>query len=204
MIPAISQKVTFDEFIDWYPENSEHRYELHNGIIVKRPKPTGKHSEIAGFLRGELFLLIRQRQLPYFIPKECLLKPYANESGYEPDLIVLDRLAINSEPRWAKESIITMGESVRLVVEIVSTNWQDDYALKLNEYEAMGISEYWIADYLELGGRRYIGSPKQPTFSVCQLIDGEYQISHFRGDERIISEAFPEFNLTVNQVFTAL
>ncbi len=204
MIQAISQKVTFDEFIDWYPENSEHRYELHNGVIVKMPKPTGKHSEIAGFLGGELFLLIRQRQLPYFIPKECLIKPYANESGYEPDLIVLDRLAINSEPRWAKESIITMGESVRLVVEIVSTNWQDDYALKLNEYEAMGISEYWIADYLGLGGRRYIGSPKQPTFSVCQLIDGEYQISRFRGDECIISEAFPEFNLTVNQVFTAL
>ncbi|NEQ68389.1 MAG: Uma2 family endonuclease [Symploca sp. SIO2D2] len=204
MIPAISQKVTFDEFIDWYPENSEHRYELHNGIIVKMPKPTGKHSEIAGFLGGELFLIIRQRQLPYFIPKECLLKPYTNESGYEPDLIVLDRIAINSEPRWAKESIITMGESVRLVVEIVSTNWQDDYALKLNEYEAMGIPEYWIADYLGLGGRRYIGSPKQPTFSVCQLIDGEYQISRFRGDERIISQAFPEFNLTVNQVFTAL
>ncbi len=204
MIQAISQKVTFDEFIDWYPENSEHCYELHNGVIVKMPKPTGKHSEIAGFLGGELFLLIRQRQLPYFIPKECLIKPYANESGYEPDLIVLDRLAINSEPRWAKESIITMGESVRLVVEIVSTNWQDDYALKLNEYEAMGISEYWIADYLGLGGRRYIGSPKQPTFSVCQLIDGEYQISRFRGDECIISEAFPEFNLTVNQVFTAL
>ncbi|NEP59934.1 MAG: Uma2 family endonuclease [Symploca sp. SIO2G7] len=204
MIQAISQKITFDEFIDWYPENSEHRYELHNGIIVKMPKPTGKHSEIAGFLGGELFLLIRQRQLPYFIPKECLIKPYANESGYEPDLIVLDRLAINSEPRWAKESIITMRESVRLVVEIVSTNWQDDYALKLNEYEAMGISEYWIADYLGLGGRRYIGSPKQPTFSVCQLIDGEYQISRFRGDEHIISEAFPELNLTVNQVFTAL
>ncbi len=204
MIQAIFQKVTFDEFIDWYPENSEHRYELHNGVIVKMPKPTGKHSEIAGFLGGELFLLIRQRQLPYFIPKECVIKPYANESGYEPDLIVLDRLAINSEPRWAKESIITMGESVRLVVEIVSTNWQDDYALKLNEYEAMGIPEYWIADYLGLGGRRYIGSPKQPTFSVCQLIDGEYQISQFRGDERIISEAFPEFNLTVNQVFTAL
>jgi len=160
--------------------------------------------KLLAFKGGELFLLIRQRQLPYFIPKECLIKPYANESGYEPDLILLDRLAINCEPRWAKESIITMGESVRLVVEIVSTNWQDDYALKLNEYEAMGISEYWIADYLGLGGRRYIGSPKQPTFSVCQLIDGEYQISRFRGDERIISQAFPEFNLTVNQVFTAL
>ncbi|NES19991.1 MAG: Uma2 family endonuclease [Symploca sp. SIO3E6] len=204
MIQAISQQVTFDEFIDWYPENAEHRYELHNGVIVKMPKPTGKHSEIAGFLGGELFLLIRQRQLPYFIPKECIIKPYHDKSGYKPDLIVLDRLTINSEPRWAKESIITMGKSVRLVVEIVSTNWQDDYALKLNEYEAMGISEYWMADYLGLGGRRYIGSPKQPTLSVCQLINGEYQISQFRGDESIVSKVFPEFNLTVNQIFSAL
>jgi len=204
MIQAISQQITFDEFIDWYPENSEHRYELHNGVIVKMPKPTGKHSEIAGFLGGELFLQIRQRQLPYFIPKECVIKPYPDESGYEPDLIVLDRLAINSEPRWAKESIITTGKSVLLVVEIVSTNWQDDYALKLNEYEAMGIAEYWMADYLGLGGRRYIGSPKQPTFSVCQLINGEYQISQFKGDECIVSKAFPDFNLTVNQIFSAL
>lgn len=204
MIQAISKQVTFDEFIEWYPENSEHRYELHNGVIVEMPKPTGKHSEIAGFLGGELFLLIRQRQLPYFIPKECVIKPYPHESGYEPDLIVLDRIAINSEPRWAKESIITRGESVRLAVEIVSTNWQDDYALKLNEHEAMGIPEYWIADYLGLGGRRYIGSTKQPTFSVCQLIDGEYQISQFRADKRIVSESFPELNLTVNQVFNAI
>ncbi|MCP2729373.1 Uma2 family endonuclease [Limnofasciculus baicalensis] len=201
MIQAIPKLVTFDEFIDWYPENSEHHYELHNGAIVEIPKPTGKHSEIAGFIGGELFLLIRQLQLPYFLPKECVIKPSPHESGYEPDAIVLDKQAVKSEPRWAKESIITIGSSVRLIVEIVSTNWQDDYALKLNEYEAMGIPEYWIADYLGLGGKRYIGSPKLPTFSVCQLVDGEYQISRFRGDERIVSGVFPELNLTVNQVF---
>jgi Uma2 family endonuclease len=203
MIQAIPKLVTFDEFIDWYPENSGHHYELHNGVIVEMPKPTGKHSEIAGFLGGELFLLIRQLQLPYFLPKECVIKPSPHESGYEPDVVVLDKIAVGSEPRWAKESIITMGSSVRLAVEIVSTNWQDDYALKLNEYEAMGISEYWIADYLGLGGKRYIGSPKLPTFLVCQLVDGEYQISRFRGDERIVSGVFPELNLTVNQVFNA-
>jgi Uma2 family endonuclease len=204
MIQAIPKQVTFDQFIEWYPENSEHRYELHHGVIVEMPKPTGKHSEVAGFLGGELFLLIRQRQFPYFIPKECVIKPYPHESGYEPDLIVLDKLKISQEPRWDRESIITLGESVRLVVEIVSTNWQDDYALKLNEYEAMGIAEYWIADYLGLGGRRYIGSPKQPTLSVCQLVEGEYQIRQFRGDNCIISAVFPEWNLTVNQVFSTL
>ncbi len=34
---------TFDEFIEWYPENSEFRYELHDGVIIEMLKPKGKH-----------------------------------------------------------------------------------------------------------------------------------------------------------------
>ncbi|MFP4121163.1 Uma2 family endonuclease [Coleofasciculus sp.] len=201
MIQALPQQITFDEFIAWYPEPREHRYELHNGIITEMPKPKGKHSEIAGFLNIELGVICRNAQLPYFIPRECVLKSVLDESGYEPDVIILDKMAVKNEPRWEKESVITMGSSVRLVVEVVSTNWHDDYALKLEEYEAMGIFEYWIVDYLGLGGRRYIGNPKRPTFNVYQLIDGEYQVTQFRGEELIQSPTFPDFNLTAQQVF---
>ena len=201
MLKTTLKQVTFDEFIEWYPENSEHHYELHNGVIIEMPKPTGKHSEVGGFIIAELNFEIRRLFLPYLIPREGVVKPYTKESGYEPDVIVLDKQALKNEPRWAKESIITMGSSVRLIVEVVSTNWHDDYALKLDDYEAMGISEYWIVDYLGIGGRRYIGSPKQPTFSVCQIVEGEYEISQFRGEDRIVSGVFPELDLTVNQVF---
>ena len=166
MTQAILKPVTFDEFIDWYPENSDNRYELHNGAIVQMPKATGEHSEVAGFLVAELNFEIRRLGLPYFVPKECVVKADNELSGYEPDAIVLDRQGTDSEPRWKKESIITMESSVRLIVEVVSTNWRYDYGYKLVDYEALGISEYWIADYLGLGGRRYIGNPKQPTFSV--------------------------------------
>ena len=203
MTQAILKPVTFDEFIDWYPENSENRYELHNGAIVEMPKATGEHSEVAGFLVAELNFEVRRLKLPYFLPKECVVKADNERSGYEPDAIVLDRQGTNSEPRWKKESIITMGSSVRLIVEVVSTNWQDDYGHKLVDYEALGISEYWIADYLGLGGRRYIGNPKQPTFFVHHLVDGEYQVSLFRGGDRIVSPTFPELNLTVQQIFSA-
>ncbi len=203
MTQAILKPVTFDEFIDWYPENSENRYELHNGAIVEMPKATGEHSEVAGFLCLKLGIEIERLGLPYFVPKECVVKADNERSGYEPDAIVLDRQGTNSEPRWKKESIITMGSSVRLIVEVVSTNWQDDYGHKLVDYEALGISEYWIADYLGLGGRRYIGNPKQPTFFVHHLVDCEYQISLFRGSDRIMSPTFPELNLTVQQIFSA-
>ena len=167
------------------------------------PKPRGKHSEIAGFIVKKLNVAIDNQGFNCFIPKECVLKPFRYESGYEPDVIVLKRTAVSKEPRWEAESTITMGESVRLIVEVVSTNWRDDYFLKATDYEEMGIPEYWIVDYRALGGRRFIGNPKQPTISVYKLVEGEYEVSQFRGDNPIESPAFAELNLTAEQIFSA-
>jgi len=203
MIQTISKTITFDEFVAWYPEKSVHKYELHNGVIVEMPLGNGDHADVIGFLSSEINFEIRRLQLPYSIPGHCLLKPVRDEAGYQPDVIVLDRTALANEPRYKKESIITMGSSVRLAVEVVSTNWRDDYHLKFADYEEMGIPEYWIADYLGLGGRKFIGNPKQPTLSVCQLVDGEYQVKQFKGDDIVESLAFPELRLTAEVIFRA-
>jgi Uma2 family endonuclease len=72
--------------------------------------------------------------------------------------------------------------------------------LKYADYEEMGIPEYWIVDYAALGGRNFIGNPKQPTISVCNLVDEEYQITKFQNSDRLISQTFPDLNLTANQV----
>ncbi|MFM7369849.1 MAG: Uma2 family endonuclease, partial [Sphaerospermopsis kisseleviana] len=85
-------------------------------------------------------------------------------------------------------------------IEIVSSNWQTDYSTKTNEYELMGIPEYWIVDYAAFGGRRFIGNPKQPTISVHTLIDGEYLVNQFRGDNLIVSPLFPELKLTIADI----
>ena len=156
---------------------------------------------MAGFTALKVGTEIERLNLPYFIPKECVIKPNREESGYEPDIIVLDEQTIRNEPRWEKSSIITMGLSVPLIVEVTSTNWEDDYARKLEQYETMGIQEYWIIDYLGSGGRRFIGNPKQPTFSVYQLVDGENQVKLFREGEGIDPPTFPELKLTAQQVF---
>ena len=198
MTQTISKLITFDDFLEWKPENGH--YEIHRGAIVEM-QTTGKHEEVVDFLQTSLILETGRLQLPYFIPKECTIK-FSDNSGYDPDVIILDKQAVAAnESRWERESVITQGDSIKLVVEVVSTNWRDDYAHKMIDYEALGIPEYWIVDYLGLGGSRYIGSPKQPTLSVYQLVDGEYQIKLFRGDERVESVVFPELNLTAVQIF---
>ena len=155
----------FEEFLEWKPENG--RYELHDGLIVEM-QPTGKHEEITGFLSIELTLLFRQKNLSYFLPKKALIKAPDRDGGYLPDVLVVERQALANEPLWEKSSTITLGASVPLVIEVVSSNWRDDYLTKLRDYEILGIQEYWIVDYLGNGGFRYIGSPKQPTIS-CLL-----------------------------------
>ena len=198
MIQTISKLMTFDDFLEWKPENR--RYELHNGVIVEM-QTTGKHEEVVDFLQTQLILETRRLQLPYRFPKNALVKSPEQETGYLPDVLAVNRDALALEPLWAKSSTITQGSSIPLAIEVVTTNWRDDYAHKMSDYEAFGIPEYWIVDYLGLGGSRYIGSPKQPTLSICQLVDGEYQIKLFRGDERIDSVVFPELNLTAQQIF---
>ena len=50
--------------------------------------------------------------------------------------------------------------------------------------------------------RSFIGNPKQPTVSICRLVDGEYDVQLFRDGETLQSGIFPELELTANQIFT--
>ncbi|MEH2125538.1 Uma2 family endonuclease [Nostoc sp.] len=203
MIQALRKVVTFNEFVAKYPDNTGKRYELHDGVIVEMSQPTGDHEEVVGFLAFEITRECIRLNLPYFIPKTALVKPPENESAYSPDVLILNRPNLVNEPLWKKESTVSQAESIPLVVEVVSSNWRDDYLKKAADYEAVGIPEYWIVDYAALGGRRFIGNPKQPTVSLYTLIEGEYQVSQFQGSDRIISPTFPELNLTAEQIFQA-
>ncbi len=202
MFQTSTREITFDKFLDWYPDGYG-RYELYDGVIVEM-QPTGNHEQVGGFTAAKLSVEIDRQSMDCFIPRQAFVKPIDfNKSGYIPDVIVLNQVSLEAEPIWKKRSTITKGETIRLIIEVVSTNWQDDYLTKLRDYEALNIPEYWVIDYLGLGGRRYIGFPKQPTLSIYRLIDGEYEVQQFRGGDRLTLIAFPQLNLTAEQIFKA-
>ncbi len=194
MTQALPKLVSFEEFVKWKPSNGF--YELHNGVIVEMSQPLGEHEDIIGFLIEKLVTEYTRLNLPYRIPKTALIKPLESETAYSPDVMLLSRPNLATERRWQNQSTVISAESIPLVIEVVSTNWRNDYLDKAGDYEEIEIPEYWIVDYLGLGGRRFIGNPKQPTISIYQLVEGEYQVSQFRKCDRILSPTFPELNLT--------
>jgi Uma2 family endonuclease len=198
---AKTELVTFSEFAEWKPENQ--LYELHDGVIVEMPQPRGEHEDITSFLAEKIMVEYVRLSLPYRIAKTVLIKPEDSESAYSPDILVLNRPNLVNESLWERQSTVTQGASIPLAVEVVSTNWRVDYLTKVKDYEEIGISEYWIVDYLGLGGRRFIGNPKQPTILIHELIEVEYQVTSFQRTDRIVSPTFPELALTANQIFQA-
>lgn len=196
MIYPPSKLLSFDEFITHYGDNP--RYELTDGELIDM-EPTGSHQTVGGKLATKISLAIEQTPYPWFIPLTCLTRS-SGDTIRRPDVIVLDETMLSTEPLWEQLTVITFGSSIKLIVEIVSTNWENDYARKNEEYALMGISEYWIVDFKGLGGTAFIGKPKQPTFTVCQLVSDEYQQTQFRLGDWIISPTFSELKLRLDDI----
>ena len=159
MTQALPKLLSFDKFIEWYPNDGK-RYELYKGVIVEMPPPSGDHEDVVGFLTRKLGVEIDRLNLPFNIPKTGFVRTHSADSGYLPDVLIVNQGNLKNEPLWKKESTVTQPESVPLVIEVVSTNWRDDYHKKYADYEEMRISEYWIADYVALGARKFLGNPQ--------------------------------------------
>ena len=199
---AIAQKtLSFEEFLNW-DDDSGRSFELVNGVAMPLSEPTAKHEDVVDGLCRLLVDHCQSLNLPY-VPRQSKqvrlnAAPGESESSRKADIVV-----------FAKEEWVRMRQSSAsaaayipppLAIEVVSTNWRDDYRIKLNEYETLGILEYWIVDCAGLGGVQYIGSPKQSTVTINRLIDGEYQALRYQGEATIVSPTFPQLVLTIAQI----
>lgn len=66
------------------------------------------------------------------------------------------------------------------------------------------ILEYWIVDFRGLGGVQFIGNPKQPTFTVCKLINNTSQQVQYRLGDTISSLLFPNLQFKLDDLMEPL
>ena len=203
MYATIDEPITFEAFLFWN-DGTERSFELRDGFPMPITEPSAKHEDVIQRLCAYLDNHCVEKKFPY-VPRQTKQIRLGNnlitgrEESRKADIVVF------AQAEWERmrNSSISAAAYIPppLVIEVVSTNWADDYDTKFLEYEALGIAEYWIVDYGALGGIRYIGKPKQPTITVNQLIDGEYQSRLYRKTELIQPSILTEFALTAVQVF---
>ncbi|MBD6619395.1 Uma2 family endonuclease [Komarekiella sp. 'clone 1'] len=193
------QKLTFEQFLEQCSE--EGLYELVDGEVEVRS--TRNHDDIANFILSAFNDEIKRLNLNYVVKNTAVFKTITakgTEQGRKPDVSVIDKDVWCSN----RSAYSALEEPIQLTIEVTSTNWEDDYIDKLDEYQRLGITEYWLVDYLAIDLREYLGNPKVPAVFVF-LLDAEekYQRTQFRDSERIISRTFPELSLTAEQILTA-
>jgi len=196
----LNQELDFEQFLAQCPEDG--RYELVDGKMVKI-LATRKHYDVADLIMDAMKDEVKRLKLNYVVNNVAAVlttNKKGKEQGRHPDVCAIDREV------WRGDRLNHRGirSPIQLAVEVVSTNWEDDYIDKLDEYERCGIAEYWIVDYLAIGSRNYLGDPKEASVFVFALdAERKYQVTRFQNSDRIISSTFPELNLTVEQVLNA-
>jgi Uma2 family endonuclease len=201
MTIATQKNLTFDQFLAQYPEDGG-CYELVNGEVLERRSPRN-HDDVADFIADGFKEEIHRLKLNYVVKNTAVIRTVTAggiEQGRKPDVAVIDRDVWRSD----RSDYNALREPIQVAVEVTSTNWEDDYLDKLEEYQRLGIPEYWIVDYLAIGSREFLGNPKVPTVFVFALESpGQYRRTSFTGGDRILSPTFPELSLTAGAILTA-
>ena len=193
----VKTKLTYEEFLEVCPKDG--KYELIDGELVAVAN-TRQHENIVAFIYKKFDREIDRLSLDFVLRQNVSIKTNkinGLSQGRVPDISVIDRDTWYSNPSDYSSLI----EPIQLALEVTSSNWTDDYIEKFDEYQRLGIPEYWIVDYKAIASREFLGNPKIPTIFVNLLdANGKYQTSKFTGEAIVKSKTFPELGLTAAQI----
>ncbi len=189
-------KLTYENFVRL--SLTDGRYEFIDGEVVKVVN-TRQHEDVVAFTYKKFDQEIDRLNLDLVARQNVSIRTLSNSKKQSrvSDVSVIDREFWRSNP----SDYSPLLKPIQLAVEVASNNWDDDYIDKFDEYKRLGISEYWIVDYLAIASRDFLGNPKVPTVFVNLLDEnGKYQTTKFTDDDQIISRTFPELELTAAQI----
>lgn len=185
MTQAKAKPITFDDYLA-NDDGPDARCELSEGALVEVPPESDDNITLAMELY-ELLKTVVNRQLIRIHASTLEVPALAgiDKKNRYPDLMVLTP-ELASLLKGQSSAIRMDMPAPALVVECVSPyksttddNYRRDYQDKRLQYEHRKVPEYWILD------------PIAQQVTVLVLIDNRYQKTVFKGEEWVISAAFP-------------
>ncbi len=178
--------LTFQEYLS-YEDETSNRYELVDGRLEVINLPSFRHMLIAKLIEQAFDREISRLKLPWLCLKESGIRTGWRKSRLT-DIAVIKAQDIQE---FIDQSAVCQIPPL-LAVKIVSPeSIKRDYRYKRSEYAALEIPEYWIVD------------PQENKVTVLLLDEGLYEETVFTGEEKIVSEIFSKFNLTVKDILAA-
>jgi Uma2 family endonuclease len=169
-------RMSYEEFLAWADEDIH--AEWVNGEVIVQLPPKEPHQRVVAFLMSLMTLFIELFKLGRLLPAPFEMRAVPGGSAREPDLIFVAREHLD---RLSPERLSGPAD---LVVEVISDDSvARDRADKFYEYQAAGVSEYWILD--SRPGREradfYVLDEKGRYRPVPPAPDGRYDSSVLPG-----------------------
>ncbi len=180
-----SEKMTFEEFLDWCDEDII--AEWVDGEVIAASPAEVQHQQIAKLLLSVLHIYIEEHPVGAILHAPFLMRLSEIARAREPDLLFIS----NERSHLLRPTYLD--GAADLAVEIVSPESTiRDHRDKLDEYERGRVKEYWLID------------PDQKQAEFYELgTDGRYRSGEIDGDGIYRSKVIPGFWLKVSWLWRA-
>ncbi|MCE2395107.1 Uma2 family endonuclease [Candidatus Poribacteria bacterium] len=188
---ATKKKISFEDYL-LMPEIN-HPYEIIDGEFMPSPAPIPAHQRMSAniFKRLDEHVEAKGLGVVLFAPVDIILQRHPLRTR-QPDVLFIHKDKLSGTGFDAIEELQILEIAPDLVVEVLSTSDTERVLSgKLADYQPIGVKECWLV------------SREARSVEGLQLTKEQSQsLGHFGLGETIRSEVLPNFQMTVDAIFT--
>ena len=188
---TIKKKISFEDYL-LMPEIN-HPYEIIDGDFIPFPTPPPVHQRMSANIVMALDSHVQAKDLGVVLlaPVDIILQRHPLRTR-QPDVLFIHKDKLSGTDLDAIEELQILEIAPDLVVEVLSaSDTEKVLSGKLSDYQRIGVKECWLV------------SREARSVEVLQLTKEQSQsLGHFGLGETVHSEVLPDFQLTVDAIFT--